>query len=220
MAGVNANPKPIIWGVVLAGGQGSRLGGDKALRPLAGRPLLERVVARARTQVARLALSANGDPTRFVSFGLPVLADSVSGFPGPLGGILAGMDWAAAGGADFLASFPCDAPFFPLDLVISLLSARAETDATIACAVSGQRRHPTFALWPVDLANELRRALASEGVRKVEAWAARHTMTNVAFPTVPFDPFFNINTPADLATAETLLATATRADNRGSVVKE
>jgi molybdopterin-guanine dinucleotide biosynthesis protein A len=203
-----------IAGIVLAGGQARRLGGDKALRPLGGLPLLAHVIARARPQVAALALSANDDPARFDSFGLPLLPDPLAGFPGPLAGILAGMEWAAGGGADLLASFPCDAPFFPPDLVACLAAARAEAGVAIACAASGGRIQPVFALWPVALRSELRHAIADEGIRKVDAWAARHSLTIVPFPTVPLDPFFNINTPVDLAAAETLLATATRADNR------
>jgi molybdopterin-guanine dinucleotide biosynthesis protein A len=205
-----------IAGIVLAGGQARRLGGDKALRPLGGRPLLAHVIARARPQVAALALSANGDPAPFAAFGLPLLPDPLGGFPGPLAGILAGMEWAAASGADLLASFPCDAPFFPADLVARLAAARAVAGAAIACAASSGRVQPLFALWPVALRTELRHAIAGEGIRKVDAWAARHSPTIVPFTTAPFDPFFNVNTPADLAAAETLLAAATRADNGGA----
>jgi molybdopterin-guanine dinucleotide biosynthesis protein A len=206
--------KGSIAGIVLAGGQARRLGGDKALRLLGGQPLLAHVIARARPQVAALALSANGDPARYASFGLPVLGDTLPGFAGPLAGILAGMEWAASGGADLIASFPCDAPFFPSDLVARLALARAEAGAAIACAASGERLQPVFALWPVALRTALRDAIVDGGVRKVDAWAGRQGLVTVPFPTVPFDPFFNINTPADLAAAETLLVAATRADNR------
>jgi molybdopterin-guanine dinucleotide biosynthesis protein A len=212
MAEVSGRGPPIA-GIVLAGGQARRMGGDKALRPLGGVPLLARAIERALPQVATLAVSAHGDAARMAQFGLPLLADSVAGFLGPLAGILAGMDWAAAENYTDLASFACDAPFFPADLVARLVSARRRDGATIARASSARRAHPVFALWPVRLRDELRRALRDDGARKVEAWSANCTLTTVEFPALPFDPFFNINTPEDLATAERLLATQTSADN-------
>ena len=210
-----AAPAPIA-GIVLAGGLSSRMGGrEKALLPLGGRPLLSRVVERATPQVAALALSANGDPTRLASFGLPVLADSVPGFAGPLAGILAALDWAAAAAAGFdtVASFACDTPFFPADLVARLVAARQREGAVIARAASAGRVHPIFALWPVALREELRRALRHDGPRQVVAWSARHGVATAQFDATPFDPFFNINTPEDLARAEGLLGAAVSADN-------
>jgi molybdopterin-guanine dinucleotide biosynthesis protein A len=201
-----SDPESPIAGIVLAGGLARRLGGDKAWRLLGGRPLLAHAVGRAAPQVARLAISAHDDAARLGAFGLPILADSVPGFVGPLAGILAGMDWAADQGLDLLASFACDAPFFPVTLVGRLAEARRREAATIARAASGGRRHPVFALWPVALREPLRRALRDEGVRKVDAWSARYPLATVDFPLPPFDPFFNINTPDDLARAETLLA--------------
>jgi molybdopterin-guanine dinucleotide biosynthesis protein A len=198
-------------GIILAGGQARRLS-DKPFRPLGGKPLLAHAVARAAGQTALLALGAN-EPKRFAGFGLPVVADTIAGFVGPLAGILAGMEWAAEQGMADLASFPCDAPFFPRDLVPRLAAARTLEGATIARAASGGRAHPVFALWPVRLRGELRHALVEEGMRKVDGWSARYRIATVEFPTMPFDPFFNINTPDDLATAETLLATGTSADN-------
>jgi molybdopterin-guanine dinucleotide biosynthesis protein A len=197
-----------IAGVVLAGGLARRMGGgDKGLRLLGGKSILERIVERARPQVAALALNANGDAARFRAFGLPVRADAISGYAGPLAGVLTGMEWArdALPDARWLASFACDAPFFPLDLVSRLRAAADAAHADMACAKSKGRTHPVFGLWPVALAAELRRAM-EEGVRKVDAWTARYKLVEVEFPSEPVDPFFNANAPEDLAEAEALLA--------------
>jgi molybdopterin-guanine dinucleotide biosynthesis protein A len=197
-------------GLLLAGGLARRMGGgDKSLKPLAGRPLLAWVVERARPQVGALVLNANGDPGRFAGFGLPVAADSVPGFAGPLAGVLAGLEWALANAPDarWVASIATDTPFFPPDLVARLRDAAERENAEIACAASGGRTHPVFALWPVRLAGELRRALVDEGVRKIDAWTARHRVAEVPFPAEPLDPFFNLNTPEDVAEAERTLAT-------------
>jgi molybdenum cofactor guanylyltransferase len=197
-----------IAGIVLAGGQSRRMGGgDKALRLLAGKPLIGHAIARAQPQVAALAISANGDPARFHVFGLPVLADSVPGQVGPLAGILAGLDWAAAlNGISHVASFACDAPFFPLDLVARLADELERSGARLACAASGGRVHPVFGLWPLDIRDELRRALADEGLRKVDGWTARFPLATVEFAVGTADPFLNVNHPVDLAKAESLLA--------------
>ena len=201
-----------IAGVLLAGGQSRRMGGgDKCLRPLVGRPLLAHVIERARPQVGPLVLNANGDPARFAVFGLPVAADVVEGFAGPLAGVLTGLEWAAANAPDctHVASFASDAPFLPTDLVARLAAAMAETDAELACAASQGRSHPVFGLWPVRLSGALRRAIVEGEVRKVDVWTARYRLATVDFPMVetpagPLDPFFNANHPDDLATAERL----------------
>ena len=198
-----------IAGVLLAGGRSSRMGGgDKCLRLLGGRPVLARAIARARPQVGPLVLNANGDPARFSAFGLPVAADPVGGFAGPLAGILAGLLWARAHHPDvaWVASFPTDVPFFPADLVERLAAARAAQDADMAYAESGGRAHPVFGLWPVALADSLRRDLVEGGARKVDAWAARRKVATVAYPVEPFDPFLNVNRPEDEAAAERLIA--------------
>lgn len=199
-----------VVGVLLAGGQARRMGGgDKGLKEIGGRPLLAHVIERARPQVARLVLNANGDPARFAGYGLSVVADGVLGFPGPLAGILAGMDWARLQEPDvpWLVSLPTDTPFMPPDLVAGLVAMATLTGAEITVAASGGRAHPVVALWPVRLAGELRRALAEEGVRKIDAWTARYRTASAEFPVVPHDPFFNVNTPDDVAEAERLLAT-------------
>jgi molybdenum cofactor guanylyltransferase len=201
----------IIAGIVLAGGLSRRMGGgDKSLKLLAGRPILAHIVERARPQVAALALNANGDAARFAAFGLPVVADSVPDFVGPLAGVLAGLDWAAAQvpGATHVASFAGDAPFLPRDLVARLAGALADGRHMLACAASGGRAHPVFGLWPVALRDALRRAVAEEGIRKVDAWTARYALVAVDFATAPIDPFFNANRPDDLAEAERLASAA------------
>jgi molybdenum cofactor guanylyltransferase len=204
-----AGAVPPVLGVILAGGLARRMGGgDKALRPLAGVTLLGRVIARAAPQVATLCLNANGDPSRFAQWGLAVVPDDVPGAPGPLAGILAALDWAAMTRPeiDLVASFPCDAPFIPRDLVARLAAARQEQGVEIAVAASGGRTHPVVALWPVALRGDLRRALVEEEIRKVERWIARHPAAVVEFVSDPVDPFLNGNTPEDLAEAERLLA--------------
>lgn len=205
-------------GVILAGGQATRMGGgDKALRLLGGQTLLGRVQNRLSPQVEEMALSANGDPTRFAGFGLPVLLDSIPGFAGPLAGVLAGLDWAATRGADRIVTVAADTPFFPADLVTVLhRAAQGMTDPLVLAATTrgadstrsqtrtGLIRHPTFGLWPVALREDLRRALVS-GVTKVVIWTERHGGREALFDTSRGDPFFNVNTPDDLAQAEARL---------------
>jgi molybdopterin-guanine dinucleotide biosynthesis protein A len=199
---------PAVVGVLLAGGLARRMGGgDKCLRPLAGQPILARVIERARPQVAALMLNANGDPARFAAFDLPVAADVVEGFAGPLAGVLTGMDWARAHRLDcpWVVTIATDTPFFPADLVARMVAAVERDGADLACAASGGRAHPVFGLWPVRLADELRAAMLDEGIRKVDVWTARHPLVEVPFAADPIDPFFNTNRPEDLAEAERLL---------------
>lgn len=198
-----------VVGVILAGGQSRRMGGgDKCLRPLGATTILQHVIDRARPQVARLVLNANGDPRRFAAYGLPVVADSVPDFAGPLAGILAGLDWAASQAPDaaWVASFAGDAPFLPRDLVKRLAAAVAKDAADLACARSDGQAHPVVGLWPMRLRDDLRRALVEEGLHKVDAWTGRHRLVAVDFAVDPVDPFFNANRPEDLAEAERLLA--------------
>lgn len=200
-----------VVGLLLAGGQSRRMGGgDKALLGLGGTTLLDRVIARLRPQVAALVLNANGDPARFTRFGLPVVADGIPGFAGPLAGVLAGLDWTAAHRPDcaYIASVPTDAPFLPKDLVARLAAGRVEACADLACAASGGREHPVIGLWPVRLREDLRGAVVEAGIRKVDLWTARHKLAVVPFPDRPVDPFFNANRPEDLAAAAALLDAA------------
>jgi molybdenum cofactor guanylyltransferase len=202
-----------VIGLLLAGGQSRRMGGgDKTLRVLDGVSLLERVIERLKPQVDALVLNANGDPARFAEFALPVVADSVPGFAGPLAGVLAGLDWAAVHRPDatFIASVATDAPFLPADLVARLTAARQAAEADLACASSAGRAHPVFGLWPLRLREDLRRAIVDDGIRKVDEWTARHRLVTVPFADRPIDPFFNANRPEDLQAAAALLKSVER----------
>jgi len=192
-------------GLVLAGGLARRMGGgDKALIQIGGATILERVLDRLRPQCGRIILNANGSLSRFSFMNLPVVPDSVPDFAGPLAGILAGLDWAAANVPDtaYLVSVPGDCPFLPRDLVSRLHAARASGSTPLACARSGEWRHPVIGLWPVALRADLRHALVEEDLHKIEAWTARHGVTIADWPDQPIDPFFNVNTPEDRARAE------------------
>jgi molybdenum cofactor guanylyltransferase len=207
---VTAPIKPL--GLVLAGGLARRMGGgDKARIRIGGATILERVLARLAPQCQAIILNANGDPARFADSGLAVVPDSVPDFAGPLAGILAGLDWAAAHRPEIadVVSVPGDCPFLPDDLVARLYAARATAGVPLACARSGEWRHPVAGLWPVELREELRHALVVEDLRKIEIWTARHGIAVVDWPIVPVDPFFNVNTPEDAAAAERMAALET-----------
>jgi len=205
-------------GVILAGGQATRMGGgDKGLLPLGHSTILDHVIARLRPQVGGLALNANGNAARFDAFNLPVLPDSITGFPGPLVGVLAGLDWAAEQGAESIVSVAADTPFFPADLVAVLqgraegmahplvlaATPRGEGETTKSMSRSGLIRHPTFGLWPVALRDDLREAL-NDGLRKVVIWTEKHHGREAVFESDQ-DPFFNVNTPEDLEQARAML---------------
>ena len=194
-------------GLILAGGLARRMGGgDKTLRDAGGRPLLAHLIERLGPQVNGLLLNANGDPARFAPFGLPIAPDGVDGFPGPLAGVLAGLDWAAAHrpGCLWVVSCPGDTPFPPADLVARLHAAREAAALPLACAASGGQTHPPVALWPVALRDALRSALLA-GERKIDRWTARHGCATADWPVEPYDPFFNANTPEDVAAASRIL---------------
>jgi molybdenum cofactor guanylyltransferase len=199
---------PII-GVILAGGRAERMGGgDKGLRTVGGQSILGRVIERVRPQVDALVLNANGDPARFAAFGLPVVPDSIPDFAGPLAGVLAGLDWAAAHHpqAQYIVTVPADGPFVPRDLVRHLANTLATEDAELVTAASGAQTYPVVGLWPVKLRTALQDALTQENVRKVDAWTRRFRRAVATFPAEPIDPFFNANTPEQLAEAERLAA--------------
>ena len=195
-----------IAGIILCGGRSSRMGGgDKSLLTLGGSTILARIIDRL-GQIRPLAINANGDPSRFSAFSLPVLADAVPGFAGPLAGILAGMEWAVEQGCGLLLTVAGDTPFFPTDLAERLATAAAGQPERIAAAASNGRRHPVFALWPVALRGDLKRFLAESGTGRVNSFIDLHNPFDVAFSQIDvgnlsFDPFFNVNAPADLAEA-------------------
>lgn len=200
-----------IGGVILAGGLARRMGGgDKTLLEVSGRALLGHVTARLGPQVTALAINANGDGARFATFGLPVVPDTVEGFAGPLAGVLAGLRWAADDGHTHIVTAAGDTPFFPMSLVERLRAAAEAEGTPLACAATtdperGRGDHPTFGLWPVNLADDLEARLHA-GDRKVIDWTARHGCARALFDDDGPTPFFNVNRPEDLAEAERIAA--------------
>lgn len=185
-------------------------GADKAFLTLGGDTLIARTIARAKPQVGELLVNANGDPARFAGFGLPVIADCIDGFLGPLAGILSAFEWMRANRpeARWLASFACDCPFFPRDMVERLIAKAQSDNALAAIAASGGRHHPVFAVWSADILTTAQSALSDQGLRKMDDFVALFPNTRVTFASDPLDPFFNINTPDDLARAESQIAQA------------
>lgn len=195
-------------GVILAGGRATRMGGgDKGLLRLGDTRLIDRVIARLTPQCGPMALNANGDPARFSDLGLPVLPDSVAQFPGPLAGVLAGLDWAAEIGHDAIVTAAADTPFFPADLTDRLLAAAGPSGLALAATQAEGKtyRQPTFGLWPVALREDLRAAL-NDGLRKIVLWTDSHHAGQAVFEAGAIDPFFNVNTPDDLAEAARMRA--------------
>lgn len=203
---------PKLTGVLLAGGQSRRMGGgDKCLAKIGAKTMLEHVIERLRPQVARLVINANGQPERFAHFNLPVEADTIGGFAGPLAGVLSGMQWSRRNIPDETAivTAATDAPLLPRDLVVRLLHAADGHPKRIVLAQSGGRTHSVIGLWPVGLAGDLKKAL-EDGVRKVLDWTDRHDTVCVTFPFeriggVEIDPFFNANRPDELDKAQKIL---------------
>ncbi|MGI4942289.1 MAG: molybdenum cofactor guanylyltransferase MobA [Janthinobacterium lividum] len=197
---------PPTLGVILAGGLARRMGGgDKGLHLVGGERVLDRLIRRVSPQVAALAVNANDDPARFADLGLPVVPDTVPDRPGPLAGVIAGLDWAAAHSsrAAWIVTLPGDCPFVPSDLVARLHEGRGT--AELACAASGGWTHPVVALWPLSIRDALRAAV-QDGMRKIDAFTAVYATAAVEWPATPVDPFFNVNTPSDLAEANRLAA--------------
>ena len=198
---------PPTLGVLLAGGLARRMGGgDKPMRTIGGRTILDRVIERLKPQCDELILNANGDPARFAAFGLPVVADTVEGFVGPLGGVLTALEWTAANKPhiEWVLSTATDCPFLPRDLAARLQEARIAENAQLAVASSGEQTHPVIGLWNVNLREELRHALVVEDMRRIDRWTARYRLATVEWPHTPIDPFFNANTMDDIAAAEEL----------------
>ena len=197
-----------IGGVLLAGGQSRRMGGgDKCLLQLGECSLLQHARRRLEPQVECLALNANGDAARFGEIDLPVLADGIEGFAGPLAGVLAGLRWAQRQQPQLshIATAPGDTPFFPLDVVARLCAAALEAGTPLACAHSRGRAHPVFGLWSVELADDLEAAMRQENLRKIDLWTQRHGIAHAQYAAEVFDPFFNINKPEDLLEAAAML---------------
>ncbi|WP_233713847.1 molybdenum cofactor guanylyltransferase MobA [Aquamicrobium zhengzhouense] len=192
--------------LILAGGQATRMGGgDKALLKLGKETLLDHILTRLRPQTSVILLNANGDAQRFKEYGLDVIPDTVEDWPGPLAGVLAGLEWAFAHGHEKLISVAADTPFVPDDLVESLEQAAQSQMVPVALAASRDengslRRHPTFGLWPVSIRADLRAQLEA-GQRRVGAFADRHGAACALFEGDEGDPFFNVNTPDDLEIA-------------------
>ena len=205
-----------VVGVLLAGGRSSRMGGgDKCLRPPGDRPILARIIERLKPQVSDIVINANGESSRFASFGLPVVGDSVAGFAGPLAGVHAGLEWVKANlpGVRYIVTVATDTPFFPLDLVQRFFS-ELKSYPTLVVARSDEGVHPVIGLWPVAMAPELEDSL-KQGMRKVGSWTKQRGAVEVLFPKVEIggrliDPFFNINEPEELAEADALLRERTR----------
>lgn len=209
MANRVADTRPATVGVILAGGLARRMGGgDKPMRQIGGRTILDHVIERLEPQCDGLVLNANGDPERFARFSLPVVADTVTGYPGPLAGILAALEWTAQHrpNVEWVVSAAGDCPFLPRDLVARLQQTRSAEGADLAVAASGGWAHPVIGLWKVALRDELRSALVEEDLRKIDRWTARYRLATVAWPAEPVDPFFNANTVDDLRQAERLAA--------------
>jgi len=191
-------------GIILAGGLATRMGGgDKGMLPLGDGTILSHVIDRLSPQVPDMALNANGDPARFAALAMPVLPDSIDGFAGPLAGVLTGLDWAADQGADTIVTVAADTPFFPPDLVRRLQTAATGMAQPLVLAATPDGRQPTFGLWPTALRDDLRAALQG-GLRKVVLWTDKHHGREALFDD-PGEPFFNVNTPEDLAKARTMI---------------
>ena len=191
------------------GGLSRRMGGEpKALMPLAGRPMISHVIDRIRPHVDACILNVNGLESAFAQFGLPLVADDFGDHAGPLAGLLSGMRWAEkhCAGARWLATVPCDTPFLPEHYISALAEAADEDAAAIVIAASGGRGHFACGLWPIAHKDALAAYLES-GERRTQSWIERNPNRSVTFAFIDdgrngFDPFFNVNTPEDLAKAE------------------
>jgi molybdopterin-guanine dinucleotide biosynthesis protein A len=208
MTANRATASPATIGAILAGGLARRLGGgDKTLREVGGQSVLTRLIERLRPGVTRVIINANDDPARFVSHRLPIVPDTLPDHPGPLAGVLAALDWTAASepSIEWVVTVPGDAPFLPRDLVARMHEAVRREGAHLACASSLGRTHPVVALWPVSIRDELRHVLTERGIRRIDRFTAPYTRAVVEWDAIPADPFFNVNTPEDLAEASRLV---------------
>ena len=198
-------------GVILAGGLATRMGGgDKTLKEIGERKILDIVIERIRPQVSGLVFNTNNDPVIYSDLDIPIISDQFKNSYGPLAGILAGMEWACQKGYSLMVSIAGDTPFFPEDLVAKLVFNQQQNQESIVLAATRDKtsgkiyRHPTFGLWSVHLRHDLKANL-DNGVRKIVQWTDQHQGKLVEFPIGKVDPFFNINTPGDLQEAERLI---------------
>ena len=206
----NQNSRVIkeVTGIILAGGQSRRFGGgDKYLMELNGRLLIDHIVGRVRPQTDDLIINSPSSNELLEKRNLPIIPDSIQGYAGPLAGILTGMEWVLKNKSEchWIVTFPSDAPFIPKDCVEKMKICAEKEKANIVCSASGGRAHPVCALWRVDLADDLRKAMLNEEMRKIDLWTARHRLAVVEFLNQPFDPFFNINNVGDMERAEEIL---------------
>jgi len=188
--------------VILAGGRSSRMGGgDKCLLPLGDKPLIAHILDAVTPQTADILINTNSDPAPFLKYGQPVLPDAITGFQGPLAGILTGMLWSRKRHPRqvHLLTVASDVPFLPHDLVARLFRARQEQRADIAIASSPDGTHPTIGLWPVDLAERLEHDLMEGAIRSVHQWIGAFRVANADFDSLALS---NINTPDDLAACQ------------------
>jgi len=189
---------PEVSGIVLAGGQGSRMGGvDKGLLPFRGKPMVAHVVERFAPQVGEILVNANRNVDAYEGFGHRVIADEIAGFAGPLAGFERGLAHARG---ELVATVPCDSPFLPADLVARLRSVLEAEDAQLAVAKTGDQAHPVFCLMRRGVHASLRDFLA-RGQRKIDRWYSQLAVVEVAFDDEP-DAFLNINTREELAGLE------------------
>ena len=205
---LNYTTSKSVVGVILAGGQSRRFGGgDKFLKELNGKLLIDHVIGRVSPQTSNLIINANSNAALFKSQNLPIIPDSIKGYAGPLAGILTGMEWVLRfkPECEWIITFPSDAPFIPLDSAEKMMKCAKEEKANIVCSASNGRTHPVCGLWQVGLAEDLRKAMINEEIRKIDLWTARYPSSIVEFSNQPFDPFFNINRPSDLERAEEIL---------------
>lgn len=206
---VTPYPREAVLGVLLAGGRSRRMGGiNKALIPVGGTTLAGRAISRLKPQTGALIISANRDPDRFAEHGLPVTADTMVEYGGPLAGILTAMDWAIheRPATQWILSAPVDAPFLPDDLGARLWTVVCETGKPLALASSNEQTHFVCGLWNTNLRNRIYHLLVERVISRAEAIADSCGYATAHWSHKPVDPFFNVNTPEDLAAAEELVS--------------
>ena len=195
-----------IIGAIIAGGKSSRMEArEKAFLELGGKSILSHLIERFGPQVDQLVINANGEPARFSEFGLVVIPDVLTSLTTPLAGLHASLQFAQKARAEVLVSVPSDTPFLPPDLVSKFLEKTVASGAAIAS--SGGQDHYIIGAWKTELLDDLERAIANDNLFRVKDWAHKVSAQKVEWPTHPFDPLFNVNTPEDLRIAEQIAGT-------------